>query len=140
MSLLEYPSSVRSSALDLDELEHAFHAWAHDPAKPDVVDLGRHGEVSMVALSRHLGASRSTLAASACLQIGLPRGVTIATAVAELLHATVDPDGPRCRSFRAATYYLRGLARLDADLRPDTAGFGSGTSRTEGSKGRPDVG
>ena len=118
MSLLEYPSTVRLSALRLDELEDAFRAWVHDPAKPDVVDLGQHREVPMVELLRRLGDSRATLGASACVPIGLPPGVTIAMAVAALLHATVDPDGPRCRSFRAASYYLRGLARLDADLRP----------------------
>ena len=136
MSLLEYPSSVRSSALRLDELEDAFCAWAHDPAKPDVVDLGQHRDISMVELSRRLGGSQATLAASACAQIGLPPDVTIATAVAELLHATVDPDGPRCRSFRAASYYLCGLARLDADLRPVTSHLGS---NTEDLRGHPDV-
>lgn len=39
MSLLGCPS-VRSSVLCLDELEDAFRAWAHDLAKPDVVDPG----------------------------------------------------------------------------------------------------
>lgn len=121
LSLLEYPSSVRPSALHLDELEDAFCAWAHDPAKPDVVDLGLHGDLSMVELSRRLEGSRATLGAAVCAQFGLPPGVTIATAVAALLHATVDPDGPRCRSFRAASYYLRGLARLDADFWPTTS-------------------
>ena len=118
MSLLEYPSSVRSSTLRLDELEDAFVAWAHDPAKPDVVDLGQHREVPMVELSRHLLGSQATLAASASVQVGLPPGVTIATAVAELLQATAAADGPRCRSFRAASYYLRGLVRLDDDDLP----------------------
>jgi hypothetical protein len=135
VSLLEYPS-VRSSALRLDELEDAFRAWAQDPAKPDVVDLGQHRDLSMVELSRHLGGSQATLAASACVQIGLPPGVTIATAVAALLHATVEPDGPRCRSFRAASYYLRGLARLDADFRTVTRHLGSST---KDSRGHPDV-
>jgi hypothetical protein len=136
MSLLEYPSSVRSSALCLDELEDAFQAWAHDPAKPDVVDLGEHGDVPMVELSRRLGESRATLAASACAQIGLPSGVTIATAAAALLDATVDPDGPRCRSFRAASYYLRGLAHLDADPLTITR---HRAPRTEGWRGHRDV-
>ena len=121
MSLLDTLSSVRSSSLDLDELELAFHTWAHDPDKPDVVDLGRHGEVAMVELARELTASPSRLAASACRQLGLPYGVTIGTAANELLHVTVAPDGPRCRSFRSASYYLRGLIRLDADLLPETS-------------------
>lgn len=90
----------------------------------------------MVELSRHLGESRATLAASACVQIGLPPGVTIAAAVAALLHATIDPDGPRCRSFRAASYYLRGLARLDADLRPIPRYL---APRTDDSRGHPGV-
>ncbi len=136
MSLLESPSFVRSSASTLDELEDAFRAWAHGPAKPDVVDLGEDGSVPMVELSRHLGQSQATLAASACAQLGVPPGTTISTAAAELLHATVDPDGPRCRSFRAASYYLRGLIRLDDDLQPATSNPGS---TPQGSRGHPDV-
>lgn len=132
MSLLEYSSPVPSSVLPLDELEDRFHAWAHDPAKPDAVDLGQDRKISMVELSRQLSESRSTLAASACVQIGLPPGVSIATAVAELLHATVDEDGPRCRSFRAASYYLVGLARLDADLRYDIGHRGSHAQESKG--------
>lgn len=135
MSLLEYPT-VRSSASRLDALEDAFCAWADDPAKPDVVDLGPHGQVPMVELSRRLEGSQATLPASACLQLGLPPGVSIATAVAELLHATVDAGGPRCHSFRAASYYLCGLARLDADLRPAPHYLGSSTIH---SGGDPDV-
>ena len=53
MSVLESPA-VRSSAFGLDVLEDAFLARAHDPAKPDVVDLGRHVQISMVELSRGL--------------------------------------------------------------------------------------
>ena len=136
MSVLESPA-VRSSALGLDVLEDAFLAWAHDPAKPDVVDLGAHGQVSMVELARGVGGSPATLPAFACVQLGLPPGVTIAAAAAQLLDATIDPDGPRCRSFRAASYYLRGLVRLDADLRPDT---GELSFRAGGSRGHRDVG
>ncbi len=134
MSLLEAPSSTRSSALGSETLEEAFRAWALDPAKPDVVDLGEHGNVPMVELSRQLGGSDAMLTASACAQLGVPPGATIATAAAELFHATIDPTGPRCRSFRAASYYLRGLIRLDADLQPATSG-----SSTQSSRGHPDV-
>ena len=136
MSLLEFPSSLQSSALRLDELEDAFCAWARDPVKPDVVDLGQRGEVPMAELLRRLEGARTRLAPSACLQIGMPPGVTIATAVAALLHATVDPDGPRCRSIRAASYYLRGLVRLDADFRTVTRLQGA---RTKDSRGHRDV-
>lgn len=136
MSLLEYPSSIRSSALRLDELEDAFRAWVEDPAKPQVVDLGQDGQVPTAELARRLRGSPATLGASASMQIGLPPGVTIGTAVAELLHATVDADGPRCRSFRSASYYLCGLARLGADFRPVTRYLGSST---DDSRGHPDV-
>lgn len=134
MSLLEYLPSVRSSPLQLEELEHAFHAWAHDPAKPDVVQLGQDRELSLLELSRQLAGAQTTLATSACLRIGVPPGTTIGTAAAELLHATVDPDGPRCRSFRSASYYLRGLIRLDADLQPGTDGFSSRAAAMNGAR------
>jgi hypothetical protein len=51
--------------------------------------------------------------------------------------AAVDPDGLPCRSFRAASYHLRGLAMLDADLPAITGYLGS---RADGSTGHPDVG
>ena len=130
MSVLESP--VRSSALDLDVLEDAFAAWVHDPVKPDVVDLGGYGDVSMLELSRRLGGSTAALSASASVQIGSSPGVTIGAAAARLLHAMFDPGGPRCRSFRSASYYLCGLARLDADLQPGPAELGV---RTDGSGG-----
>jgi hypothetical protein len=66
----------------------------------------------------------------------LPDGVTIATAIAHLLHATIALDGPRCRSFRSATYYLRRLNHLDPDLKPDTHHLASSTTS---SRGHPDV-
>ncbi len=134
MSVLESPATTSSSVLGVDALEEVFRTWALDPAKPDVVDLGEHGNVGMVELSRQLGGSEATLAASACAQLGVPPGATIATAARELLHATIDPKGPRCRSFRAASYYLRGLIRLDADLQPATSG-----SSFQSYRGHPDV-
>jgi hypothetical protein len=132
LSLLEFPSSLQSSALRLDEFEDAFCAWAHDPVKPDVLDLGQRGDVPMAELSRRLEGARATLAASACVQIGMPPGVTIATADAELLHATVDSDGPRCRPFRAASYDLRGLVRLGADFRTVTRPRAASTKDARG--------
>jgi hypothetical protein len=122
MSLLEIPPAVRTSLSGLDELEDAFVAWTDNPAKPDVVEFGPPSSrpVPVVELLRRLGSSPATLPAGACVQVGLPSGVTIAAAAAELLRATIDPDGPRCRSFRAATYYLRGLSRLLEDDEPDS--------------------
>lgn len=128
--------SVRSSPSRLDGLEAAFQAWVQDPAKPDVVELGPDRLVSMVELSRQLEGSPATLDASACAELGMPPGVTVGTAVAELLRATIDVEGPRCRSFRAASYYLRGLARLDPDLRPDTGHLALSSAS---SGGHPDV-
>ena len=121
MSLADPPSSVDTPALHPDELEHTFRAWLRGQTKPDVIALEQHRELSMVELSRHLGGSRATLDASEARQIGLTPSATIATAATALLQATVDPRGPRCRSFRAASYYLRGLARLRADLPVMTA-------------------
>lgn len=114
MSLLEISPAVRTSLPGLDELEDAFLAWVDDPAKPDAVELGppSYQTLPTVKLLRRLGLSRATLPGPACEQIGLPSGVTVAVAAVELLRATIEPGGPRCRSFRAATYYLRGLPRL----------------------------
>ncbi|MEX0868186.1 MAG: hypothetical protein WD011_00805 [Nitriliruptoraceae bacterium] len=113
MSLLEYPS-VRSTAPRLDELEDAFVSWVRGPTKPDLVELGHDRHIAMMALAHQLEESPTDLTESACAEIGLPPGATIAAAVEALLHAVVDPQGPRCRSFRSASYYLRGLALLDA--------------------------
>lgn len=129
-SRLDHPS-VRSSALCLDELEDAFREWAHDPAKPDVVDLDRQRQIPMVELARRVQSSQATLDSFACMQIGLPAGVTIATAAATLLHATVHPDGPHCRSFRAASYYLRGLAHINIDLATITGHFDTDTATSD---------
>ncbi|MEX0953254.1 MAG: hypothetical protein WDZ26_05445 [Nitriliruptoraceae bacterium] len=135
MSLLEHPSSVRSFLSPLDELEDAFRAWAHGTDKPDTVDLG-HRQIPMVELSRRLANSQTTLDRTACIQIGVPDGATMAAATAELLHATIDPDGPRCRSFRAASWYLRGLPSFDVDLAAVTRPL---RNRGERSRGLSDV-
>lgn len=135
MSVLNYPS-VRSSTLHVDELQDAFLAWVRDPDMPDVVALGDQRVIPMAELARHLEGSQTTLTDSACRRVGVPPGASIARAAAELLHATLDPDGPRCRSFRAASYYLRGLIRLDEDLRPDTGYLDAAVA---GSGGHSDV-
>lgn len=101
--------------LTIDELEAVFDAWVNDPAKPDTVDIGPDEQLAVADLLRRLQGSQRRLVPPAGERIGLPGDVTVATAATELLHATVDPDGPRCRSFRAASYYLRGLAHLNDD-------------------------
>lgn len=136
MSLLDYPWSVSSTTSRLDELEDAFLTWVQDPVKPDIARLSPTRDLPMVELVRQLDGSSTELAPSACTLLGLPAGSTIGTAVAVLLHATMDPLGPRCRSFRSATYYLRRLDRLDADLRPATDHL---TRNTGSSRGHPDV-
>jgi hypothetical protein len=99
-----------------DELEAAFFAWTLDPAKPDTVVISAERQLSMVELLHRLGGSRTALNGPEAATVGLDAGATLAEAAALLLHATVAPDGPRCRSFRASSYFLSGLSRLDDDL------------------------
>ena len=117
MSILGYPPA-RSTASSLDAFEDDFLDWLHDPVMPEVIAAGRDGEIAMVDLCRDLAGSPTTLSVLDARRIGLSAGATVGTAATALLHATVDPQGPRCRSFRAARYYLRGLANLDTDLLP----------------------
>lgn len=135
MSILGYPST-RSTASSLDALEDDFLDWLHDPVMPEVIAHGLHGEVAMVDLCRHLAGSQTKLGVFDARRVGLPSGATIGTAAAALLHSTVDPQGPRCRSFRAARYYLRGLANLDTDLPPATSDL---DLVTEAARGYADV-
>ena len=132
MSLLDITTLGRPGPSTSTEFEDAFLAWAEDPSKPDVIGIAGYGDVSMADLARRLDGSPSLLPPTACRQLGVPTGVTVGIAAAELLHVTVDPDGPRCRSFRAATYYLRGLIRLDDDLTPVTSHRGLTTVSTPG--------
>jgi hypothetical protein len=118
MTLVEAPPLLRSSVLHLQELEDSFLLWAEAPEKPDIVDLGCRS-VLMTTMARRLARSSRPLTAAAARQLGMPIGTTIAVAARELLQATIDPDGPRCRSYRAASYFLRGIARLEADLGAD---------------------
>jgi hypothetical protein len=119
MSLLRAPPgafpTADPSGLHPDELALAFRRWADGHAHPDSVHVG-HGEFPMTELIRLLGDSHDPLATSTAIGLGLRPGATIASAASALLWATVDPHGPRCRSFRAATFFLRGLAQLDADV------------------------
>jgi len=47
------------------------------------------------------------LTSGAAVQLGLPVGTTQGHAATELLLAVNDPDGPNCRSYRSALYFLR---------------------------------
>lgn len=88
----------------------------------------------MAERSRRPEGARATLATAACVQTGRPSGVTIATAVAELPSATVDPDGPRCRSSRGASDCFRGLPRLGSDVLAVTRPHGTGTKDSRGDR------
>jgi len=121
MSHRPTPSLARSSLLCEEVLEDAFLAWAVDPAKPDTVRFDGNRHLTMRELSRRLRSSNARLSDAAVTQLGLAPGATIATGVAALLEATVAPDGPRCRSFRSACLYLRGLTRLEAEPAPEEA-------------------
>lgn len=114
MSHLAPLPTLHSPQLCEEELEDAFLAWADSPAKPDAVRLSGNRYLTMLELSRRLRSSNARLSDPASETLGLPQDATIAAAVAVLLHATVDPDGPQCRSFRSASLFLRGLARLEA--------------------------
>jgi hypothetical protein len=56
------------------------------------------------------------LPADLAAAIGLPASCSLGRAATELLLAVDDHAGPRCRSFRAAAYYLAGRRMLDGAL------------------------
>lgn len=116
MTLVQAPPNFRSSPLRVQDLEDHFLVWAESPEKPDVVELGQRRALLMTTLARRLARSTRPLTPAAALQLGLSPDTTIAVAADELLMATINPDGPRCRSYRAASFFLRGRAQLEADL------------------------
>ncbi len=100
-----------------DELEAAFRRWLTDPLEADVIHLDGH-DPSPRPLREVLGAlcaSRRPLSGEVAAALGMPAGTTIGQAASELRHAVDDPSGPRCRSYRAAVYYLRDLDRITLD-------------------------
>jgi hypothetical protein len=111
------PPARTAAAPGLHLQEVGFRTWVDSATKPDVLIVGDGGPVA-VPLERALRClltSTAPLAPAHGDALGLPDDATIATAAALLLHARTDPDGPRCRSFRAASYFLVGQAVLDAD-------------------------
>ncbi len=95
------------------DLEAAFLGWVTDPVAADEVRLDGHDRPP--SPMRHvLDALRSSvrpLPDEVAAALGMPAGTPIGHAVWELRAAVDDPAGPRCRSHRAAAYYLRGLDR-----------------------------
>jgi hypothetical protein len=102
-------------------LEDGFRSWVEGHAKPDLLvvrDRGRGSEpvaIPLEAALRVLSTSTRPLAPARGESLGLPTDVTLGAAATALLQAREDPDGPRCRSYRSATYFLIGLALLAVD-------------------------
>jgi hypothetical protein len=98
-------------------LEAGFRAWVEGHAKADVIVIGASEPFTVPledALHR-LSMSVQPLGPADGSSLGMPDDVTIGAAATALLHARTDPDGPRCRSFRSATYFLVGRAMLALD-------------------------
>ena len=89
--------------------------WLANPTKPDKAQP--EGDAAATPLTTLLGrvcTSSRELPTEAAAMLGMPDGVTIGAAAAELVLAVNDPAGPRCRSYRAAVYYLHDLHGLSA--------------------------
>ena len=96
--------------------ERRFLAWLADADKPDQVQLEDGTHLPLATLLGVLCASWRRLPPAAATTLGLSAESTIGEATAELVLAVKDPAGPRCRSYRAAVYYLHDLHGLMADL------------------------
>lgn len=93
--------------------EHAFLAWLADPTSAEELRLADGDAPEPLArILGELSLSNRVLPAEMSARLSLPDGTTIGRAAAELLLAVKDPGGPRCRSFRAAAFYLRDLDRF----------------------------
>ena len=99
---------------DRGELEAAFQRWLVEPLAADEVHLDGRGPSprALGEVLEVLCTSRRPLSDPAAAMLGMPAGTTISQAARELQHAVEDPTGPRCRSYRAAVYYLQGLSRI----------------------------
>jgi hypothetical protein len=106
-----------SDAPDRALLEAAFRSWVEGHAKADllVVKALEPIAVPLERALRRLTTSTAPLTPAHGTALGLAEDVTIGAAAAALLQACVDPAGPRCRSYRSATYFLVGRALLERD-------------------------
>lgn len=92
--------------------EHAFLDWLAQPTSTDELPLATgDGPEPLAPILGELSLSKRLLPAQTAARLGLPEGTTLGHAAVEVLLAVKDPAGPRCRSFRAAVYYLRDLDR-----------------------------
>ena len=107
--------SCESASLALRLLEAAFREWVQGQARPDVLSIARDVAVPLEQALDRLRSSTQPLLPAHGHRLGLAYDVSIATAAERLLHARIDPDGPRCRSFRSASHYLSGLSRISDD-------------------------
>jgi hypothetical protein len=98
----------------LGELETAFLGWLADPVTADEVRLadGAGSPLPMRPVLDALSTSTCPLSGEVAATLGMPAGTTVGHAASELRLAVDDPAGPRCRSYRAGAYYLRGLDRM----------------------------
>ena len=99
------------------DLEVAFLRWIDGRARSDLLQVGPPSNVTLPleqALDR-LRTSTEPLSPLRAHRLGLAHGVSVGRAADRLLWARLAPQGPRCRSFRSASYYLYGLARIDED-------------------------
>jgi hypothetical protein len=100
--------------------EDAFLGWLADPDSAHELTLaGADGPEPLARILGELSLSSRVLPAQAATSLGLPAGTTtVGHAAVEVLLAVKDPAGPRCRSFRAAVFYLHALDR-DGIASPD---------------------
>jgi hypothetical protein len=112
-SPLEDPTDAPS----LTVLEDGFRRWVEGRSRPEMLHLGDDPAVHLPLeqVLRRLTASTEPLWPADGRRLGLAADVRIADAAQRLLHARLDPGGPRCRSFRAASYFLVGLAHITVD-------------------------
>ena len=100
------PSTPRQQAA-----EQVFLAWLAQPTSAEELPSSDDQPEPIARVLGELSLSERLVPADTAASIGLPGATTVGHAAAELLLAVKDPAGPRCRSFRAAVYYLRELDR-----------------------------
>lgn len=99
----------------INDLEEAFLTWLGTYDKPALLHLDGP-DAPPTHLSEMLDALRDSsrrLPAAEAGELGLPPGTWLGAAASQLQHAVHDPRGPRCRSYRAAAYYLRSYHGLE---------------------------
>ncbi|GEM_PF-5219735 len=104
-------SDVPSDPND-DEVPEVFERWVHRRCPEPLTDGGRYAPEPPEGLLERLSTIDRPMHPATSLELGLGRSSTYARAARLLLWARHTPEGPRCRSFRSAYYFL-------ADAPPD---------------------